>query len=79
MNNDFHQTHTIFQLFEGLELKDIAKPQHEVKDQPAATNGSHSVDSQLVNGHANGEAQPQSQEAPTTTSAAATANGATPR
>jgi methylenetetrahydrofolate reductase (NADPH) len=37
VHNDFHQTHAIFPLFEGLEIKDIEKPLHVIKDLPVLT------------------------------------------
>jgi hypothetical protein len=45
VNNDFQQTHAIFDLFDGLEVKDMDKPIATEDAQPAvaptATNGSH--------------------------------------
>jgi hypothetical protein len=41
VHNDFHQTHSIFQLFNDLKIADIEKQQHIVNDpalQPS-TNG----------------------------------------
>jgi len=32
VHNDFHQTHGIFPLFDGLEIENIEKPQHVVRD-----------------------------------------------
>jgi methylenetetrahydrofolate reductase (NADPH) len=37
VHNDFHETHAIFPLFDGLEVDDIEKPLHEIKDLPVQT------------------------------------------
>ena len=34
MHNDFRQSHGLIPLFDGLEVKDIEKPLHVVKDIP---------------------------------------------
>ena len=41
VHNDFHESHAIFPIFDGLAIKDISKPLHEVKSLPvrATTNG----------------------------------------
>lgn len=58
VDNDFHRSHGIFGLFDGLEVKDIEKQQHEVKDVPSHTamNGDVKADGAAktaVNGDAN--------------------------
>ena len=55
VDNDFHRTHELFDLFKGLKVKDLDKPIHELKDLPIHTNGTNGV----VNGEAktNGESQ----------------------
>jgi methylenetetrahydrofolate reductase (NADPH) len=44
VDNDFHETHGVFHLFDGLEVKDIDKPLHKTKDLPIRqkTNGASS-------------------------------------
>jgi methylenetetrahydrofolate reductase (NADPH) len=37
VHNDFHQTHGIFPVFDGMEVNDIAKPLHVIKDVPVLT------------------------------------------
>lgn len=54
VNNDFHQTHSIFSLFDGLALKDMDKP--FLSD--TAVNGAHPIVYRTQNGvngtHSNG-------------------------
>jgi len=48
VDNDFHRTHHLFEIFEGLKIKDLEKEVHVVKDLPIRTNGTNGV----VNGEA---------------------------
>jgi methylenetetrahydrofolate reductase (NADPH) len=43
VHNDFHETHGIFPVFEGLEIADIDKPLHVVKDIPIINGSSKSA------------------------------------
>ncbi len=54
MNNDFHQTHNIFSLFDGLEVRGIDETL-EVGKQTNGTNGIADPPANQVNGtHLNG-------------------------
>lgn len=39
MHNDFHNTHGIFPLFDGLQVQDMEKPLHTVGTTPGTPNG----------------------------------------
>jgi methylenetetrahydrofolate reductase (NADPH) len=63
VNNDFHESRGIFHLFNGLAVKDLDKPLHQVKDLPlrpkANGNASHETSTVhgVVNGVVNGDAK----------------------
>ena len=48
VDNDFHQTYGIFNLFQGLRVKDIGKP---IESKAPTFNGHNSEDQPTVNGH----------------------------